>query len=236
MNAERFLNAVVEIEELLKVSAGLDPDDPSELKTLIDRSKALSMDHKKKLHKWRSLRNVIVHNIRTNSIPIADPRDSVVREIERLVDIIKNPPKLIEVLALQPPLVLRWDSEISDFFAELRPPREFSQAPFLDENGQHKLITSNAVARWAASNYQVSNGVLIDRSQISDVAKFSEEGDRLVCERQDITAQRAIDLLSSPQGIPPAAILLTDTGHETGRAMGLAVRADLPALYQSTRV
>jgi len=102
MNAERFLNAVVEIEELLKVSAGLEPDDPSDLKTLIDRSKVLSMEHKRKLHKWRSLRNVIVHNIRANSIPIADPRDSEVLEIERLVEIIKNPPKLIEVLKLAP--------------------------------------------------------------------------------------------------------------------------------------
>lgn len=233
MNADRFLESMVQVEQILRKADGENSNELSDLESLISRSKALSPEHKRKLHNWRKLRNVIVHNPRTNSQPIADPREAEVIQLERMVEILRNPPRVSSVLSLVPPVVLRWDAEVSEFFREMMPPKEFSQAPFLNEEGKYQLITSNAVARWAASSYEVSSGVILESSQIADVAKYSEEGDKLVCLRQDITAQTAIDILTSPSGIPPAAILLTDTGHEKGRAMGLAVKADLPALYKS---
>ena len=236
MNAERFLNAVVAVEKLLKSAEENNRAEQSDLKTLIDNSKVLSPEHKRKLHTWRQLRNVMVHNPRRDSQPIADPRDSEVAEIERLVEILKNPPKVSQVLNLTPPVVLSWDSEVSDFFNELMPPKDFSQAPYVDEAGAYKLITSNAVARWAASSYEVKNGALIESARIVDVAMYSEDGDKLACRRHDLTAQAAIDILTDPRGIPPAAILLTDTGHENGKAMGLVVKADLPGLYKATTV
>jgi hypothetical protein len=235
-NAERFLDALVQVELHLKMTEGIEPEAYVDLETLINRSSNLSLDQKRKLNSWRRLRNVIVHSPRSNSQPIADPRDSEVSEIEKLVQIIRNPPRVSSILQLVPPVVLRWDSEVSDFFAELMPPKEFSQTPFLDEAGGYRLITSNAVARWAASSYEVSSGLILEQTQIADVAKFCEEGDRLVCRRQDLSAQSAIDILTDPQGVPPAAILLTDTGHDNGRAMGLAVKSDLPLLFKAITV
>jgi hypothetical protein len=168
--------------------------------------------------------------------PIADPRQEEVVELERLVGLLRNPPRTSKVLNLVPPRVLKWDSEISDFFSELMPPHEFSQAPFLDRDGNYRLITSNAVARWTASNYEVKSGMILDKTQISEVASYSEEGDRLLCRRYDLSAQEAIDILTTPTGVPPTAILLTDTGHGSGKAMGLVVKADLPALYKSLQL
>lgn len=236
MNADRFLDAIVEVEELLRHSEAGNTGGQSDLESMITRSKFLTAEHKRKLHTWRKLRNVIVHSSRVNSKPIADPRDTEVEELEKLVAILRNPPRVSAVLDLVPPVVLRWDSEVSDFFSELMPPKEFSQAPFTDQDGAYKLITSNAVARWAASSYEVNSGVIIEKTLISEVADYSEEGDKLVSRRQDLTCQEAIDILTNPNGIPPAAILLTDTGHERGRAMGLAVKADLPALYKSLQL
>jgi hypothetical protein len=80
----------------------------------------------------------------------------------------------------------------------------------------------------------VKSGALIESARIVDVAIYSEDGDTLVCRRHDLTAQVAIDILTDPRGVPPAAILLTDTGHENGNSMGLVVKADLPALYKAT--
>ena len=234
MSAERFQNAVVEIEQLLKSAADVDRGEWIDLKTLIDNSKVLTYEQKRRMHIWRGLRNAIVHNIKKESKFIADPRDSEVTEIERLVEILKNPPKVSQVLKLTSPVVLRWDSEVSDFFNELMPPKDFSQAPYVDEAGTYKLITSNAVARWAASSYEVKSGALIESARIVDVAMYSEDGDKLACRRHDLTAQAAIDILTDPRGIPPAAILLTDTGHENGNAMGLVVKADLPSLFKAT--
>lgn len=233
MNADRFLNAIVEIEGLLKVEAKLDPENLADLNTLIANSRLLGKANKDKLHKWRRLRNAIVHNTTFGSKPIADPRDSEVAEIEKLVEILKNPPKAAKVLNLVPPKVLDWDSEISEFFVELMPPKDFSQAPFRDRNGEYRLITSNAVARWAAAAYEQSSGAIMETSIIEAVAEYCEEGDRLLCARIDLSAQRTIDLLTSPEGVPPAAVLLTDTGHHSGDALGLAVRADLPTLYRA---
>lgn len=236
MNAERFLDAMVEVEQILSRSEASAGGGGLDLESLIVRSSALTQEHKRKLHSWRRLRNVIVHSPRVNSRPIADPRESEVVELERLVELLRRPPRVLEVLKLVPPVVLSWDSEVSDFFNELMPPKEFSQAPFIDEAGKYKLITSNAVARWAASSYEMNNGIILEKTRIADVALHSEEGDRMVCCRQDLTVQGAIDILTSPPGIPPAAILLTDTGHERGRAMGLAVKADLPVLYQAIQL
>jgi len=236
MNAERFLDASVQVEELLRQSEAGNTDGQLDLDSLITRSKALTPEHKRKLHNWRRLRNVIVHSSRLNSKPIADPRETEVIELERLVGILRNPPRVSAVFDLVPPVVLRWDSEVSDFFSELMPPKEFSQAPFTDQDGNYRLITSNAVARWAASSYEVNSGVILEKTQIAEVAGHSEEGDKLLCRRHDLTSQEAIDLLTTLKGIPPAAILLTDTGHERGKAMGLAVRADLPSLYRSLQL
>jgi hypothetical protein len=234
MSAERFQNAVVEIEQLLRSESSDDRGEWIDLKTLIDNSKVLSYEQKRKMHIWRGLRNAIVHNIKKESKFIADPRPSEVTEIERLVEILRNPPKVSQVLELTPPVVLSWDSEVSDFFSELMPPKDFSQAPYVDEAGFYKLITSNAVARWAASSYEVKSGALIESARIVDVAGYSEDGDKLACKRHDLTAQSAIEILTDPSGIPPAAILLTDTGHENGKAMGLVVKADLPSLFKAT--
>jgi predicted transcriptional regulator len=231
MNAERFLNAVNEIEQLLREQSGFASGGPIDLISLIDNSPTLTPTLRNKLHKWRQLRNVIVHNPRTWSNPIADPRDSEVIGIEKLLEILRNPPKASEILRLVTPVVLSWDSEISEFFDELMPPKEFSQAPYLDKEKKYQLVTSNAVARWAATNYEKNSGAVIESTIVSEVAQFCEEGDHLVCEKHDVSAQAVIDILTSSSGIPPAAVLLTDTGHTSGKAMGLIVKADLPILY-----
>lgn len=236
MNAERFLNAIVEVEELLSQAEAGSVGGQSDLESMITRSKALTPEHKRKLHAWRKLRNVIVHSSRENSKPIADPRDAEVEQLEKIVAFLRDPPRVSAVLGLVAPVVLTWHSEISDFFSELMPPKDFSQAPFVDEDGTHKLITSNAVARWAAASYEANHGVILEKTLIAEVANFSEEGDNLVSRRHDLTCQEAIDILTNPNGIPPAAILLTDTGHEHGRAMGLVVKADLSDLYKSLQL
>lgn len=233
MNSDRFLNAVVQIEQLLKSEAGVHADIHADLQQLIDRSHRLNKQHKSKLHAWRKLRNAIVHNTKEGANTIAEPRDDVVKEIERLLEILKNPPRASQVLNLAPPRVLDAEAEISEFFAELLPPKDFSQSPFRARNNEYRLITSNAVARWAAASYEATSGALIDSASVETVAGYCEEDDRLVVARQDITAQEIIDLLTAPDGVPPAAVLLTDTGHHAGKAMGLAVKADLPFLYRA---
>lgn len=62
MNAERFLNAVNEIEQVLREESDSGLGGPSDLVSLIDNSHILTPALKNKLHKWRQLRNVIVHN------------------------------------------------------------------------------------------------------------------------------------------------------------------------------
>ena len=236
MNAERFLNAVNGIEQVLKEQTGSASSGPMDLISLIDTSPILTPTLRNKLHKWRQLRNVIVHNPKTWSNPIADPRDSEVVGIEKVLEILRNPPKASEILQLVSPVVLSWNSEISEFFDELMPPKDFSQAPFIDKDGKYQLVTSNAVARWAATNYERNQGAVIDSALIAEVAVFCEDGDHLVCEKHDVSAQAVIDVLTSSAGVPPAAVLLTDTGHTSGKAMGLIVKADLPILYRSLSI
>ena len=205
-----------EIEQVLRGESDSGLGGPSDLVSLIDNSRILTPVLKNRLHKWRQLRNVIVHNPKTWSDPIADPRDSEVVGIEKVLEILKSPPKAIEILGLASPVVLSWDSEISEFFEELMPPKDFSQAPYLDKDGKYQLVTSNAVARWAATNYERNSGAVMESAIIAEVAVFSEEGDQLVCAKQDVSVQavRFVTLCIQitmpgvcPGGLPHSEIL-----------------------------
>jgi hypothetical protein len=236
VRANKFINLVTELEAVLR-SMSTDPDRRKKnLEALIDDSDSLTREQKDRVHSWRKLRNSIVHEPWKKDIPIAEPRESEVQSLEKLIEILVNPPRLKDVLEIQPPTVLNWDSEIHEFFGQMLPPQEYSQAPFLQPDGNYGLITSNAVARWVASGYSANDGALMEKATVWEVFEFSEPGDRIACARQDVTVHQAIELLTGDKDVPPAALLLTDTGSISGRLMGLAVRADLPELFTALAV
>ncbi len=232
-NAERFLNAFRTIEEILASKSSSKGRTHQAFTELVEGSKLLVPEQKRMLRATATLRNAIVHTPYFENRPIADPRDDIVLFMEKQAELLENPPKVKNVLKLQPPLVLDYDQEISSFL-ELVTRLDFSQAPVKSGASILGLVTTNAVARWLAASYENAEGVVLESSTIANVMAFKEETDSIIFKSKDLKVVDALRAFSGEDGtMPPAAILITDSGISTEKPLGICVRADVQALYRS---
>lgn len=231
-NAERFLNAFSEIEEKLARQQGRreTPDDWVPFSELLTDSDALLQRQKDLLRQYAKLRNAIVHGKRLRGKPIADPRDDVVRSIEKIRDDLLRPPLLVNALPDKGrPQVFELDDSIGAFLS-LVVEKDFSQAPVWDGQG-YRLITTNAVARYLAPS--LIEHEIVETATIGKVLEFAETGDRLETLTRSATVLEAINLFSgeaSTKVEPPAALLVLDSTKEHLPQL-LCSRADLAILY-----
>lgn len=235
-NAERFIDAFNRIDQVLRSRAKQDLR-KSTIAELIENSRDVVQQQKKKLQTMVKLRNVIVHELLDSSGEIlAEPRKSAVDWLERQADVIEKPPIVSEVIDLVEPKVLDADDEIDAFLVQIAPPNNFSQSPFKDANGKFRLITTNAVARWVADNYEQRDGVIAGPSTVGEVFGNAELEDRLEERSSRLKCVDAVRAFSGEQGVPPAAILLTEPRGATLEPIGIVTRGDLPALYKALGV
>lgn len=232
-NADRFLEAFRTIEAALLSKSSKKHGKQPPFYDLVDDSKLLTFPQKEKLKQFAKLRNAIVHEPHQHGVPIADPRTDVVEWIEKQAIVIENPPLVQQVLKIQPPKVLDTNSEISEFL-ELVSKFDYSQAPVGDGIRVIALITTNAVTRWISNAYISSEGALVDESKISEILAFSENTDEISFKPRSLKVVDALRIFSGENSqIPPAAILITESGKSEEKPLGICVRSDVQKLYKS---
>ncbi|MCQ1954125.1 hypothetical protein [Arthrobacter sp. zg-Y238] len=186
-----------------------------------------------KLLDLTDLRNAIAHTPYSETDePYANPREETVRWIEDQVDIIENPPKVLPALRLVPPQTLVANDRLSVFLGLVGDPHNYSQTPFWRENGDLGLITTNAVARWLANQYEVSQGYLADDVSVSDVSdSASEPRDAVLIKGKNMRVADALKIFAGDsQTAPPVAILITDSGKTHEKPLGIVTPSDIPAM------
>lgn len=233
-NGQRFLDAFNSIERTLRSrSSAQNRPGFSELvrtsKDLVQRQRDLLLD-------YAELRNVIVHSRTQLGVLIADPRLDVVQRIEGQVDLIERPPKVLDALHLSPPQVFQSSDSIIEFLNIVKPPLYFSQAPVAATDGRIDLVTTNSVARWIAESWESTHGVVLEESSIAQILAFNEPSDRVDIRSRDLKVAEAWRIFSGEVGEPPAAILITHSGKNTEKPIGLCVRADLPDMLRALKV
>jgi predicted transcriptional regulator len=232
-NAERFLNAFNTIEMVLR-SRTANANKSAGFSELVSNSKDLTASQKTRLKDLAMLRNTIVHSPLDEKGEIyADPRKSTVEWIELQAETIERPPRVISALKLQPPKMLSGEDEIHIFLNDVVIPHQFSQSPYFRKDGTIGLITTNTVARWIASQYQPNQGLLLESSSIEEVSVFSELIDAHVLKSADLKVVDAIKIFSGSDGNPPAAIVITHSGKNTEKPLGICTSSDLNQLYRS---
>ena len=110
-NSKRFVDSFIQIEEYLQKELG--NGDYKPFKSLVDhvaKSNTVIKLYQDELNSFGNLRNAIVHTRAENSEPIAEPHDSVVELIERIVREITTPEKVIPKFSRQ---VISFDHENS---------------------------------------------------------------------------------------------------------------------------
>lgn len=228
---EEFLDVYTRIENHFRARLGRGPDEgfTRMARDYVERYK-LPRPYLDALRAFADLRNAISHSNYSGGRPIADPTPEVIADIRELWRKIEKPTTALHVLGRQKVLRVAADDPIRTVL-HLVVQHDYSQFPVLHD-GAWRLITTNAIARWLAHQFETDDGLAMEGT-VADVLGCGEAQDQAVYAPSDVTAARAIYLLSRPLngGIRPTALLITGTGKPTEQPLAVVVDEDLHALH-----
>jgi predicted transcriptional regulator len=235
-NSERFLNAFVTIEKYLRNKCNLDQG--ATFSQLLDVASSKSMPeikrHKDDLKEYGELRNAIVHDNRGDGYVIAEPNTAAVESIEKIRDLIKRPPLVFPLLKSS---VLSYDinDSIGSALKEMTG-KNFSQVPVLN-NGKFKaLLTTDTIARWLGSNAD-DDIFSLKETTIGHVLKFTEDPDNFKFVSRNMTLFKVLDFFDNyeKQGKRLDALLITETGNQNEKILGIITISDLPKILREIK-
>lgn len=186
---------------------------------------ALVRSHQQTLRKYADLRNAIVH-LSTDQ-PIAEPSASVTREIERIAQLLLDPPKVLPEFGH-----IVYSFRLLDPIAtavEAMTRNSYSQVPVLDDNNQVKyLLTNNTISRWLGRN--VADGIFsLHETTVGEVLQFAEYADnfKVVPRNMDVYQVREKFHEYQQKGRILDAVLITEHGRTTEKLLGIIAIHDI---------
>ncbi len=231
-NSERFLNAFSEIEEALEQI--IDADRHFTFYQLVDKAGMVDKAVKSvaiELKEYADLRNAIVHE-RIDGQPIAEPHIKTVERIEKIRDIILEPPRvkdgfLGEVIVCSP------DDAIGKAMSHILE-KSFSQIPVYEAQNFVGLLTTETVARWLADKLSSGKG-FIEEETVKAVMKYSPNKENYAFIDIQSTMFDVLGLFEefNQKGKILNAVLITQSGEKSGKPVGIITVFDLPQLYET---
>ncbi|MEW8978721.1 MAG: CBS domain-containing protein [Symbiobacterium sp.] len=230
MTAERFLRAYNRIDDHLRSLLDIDRSRFGFASVVDQAAKRYSVVRRyaDDLKEFGALRNAIVHDREFPARIIADPRPEVVEAIERLADIIIDPPRVYPLFQREVRR-LGWDDPIQKPLRWIRK-YHYTQFPVFRDRRFAGLLTSRCVAQWLADSVQ-NGGIDFGGVTVGDVLRHDEYGGRRVAfVARDATWYDAVELFSPARGKRSAsleAILITESGREDEELLGIITPRDL---------
>lgn len=184
------------------------------------------------LRTFADLRNALVHQDYYGGKPVAEPVPAIVERIEGLRAKIIKPPTVLYVLPHRPVAYFDPHDPLSSVLEEIRD-HDYSQFPIYEKKCYRGLLTTNCIARWLA--HRLSTEGLVETEPVNAALEFSEPHDRAVHLSRTTTVPQAIKTLSPPADgrLPPAAVIITETGKPDESPLSVVVAGDLPVLVAS---
>lgn len=228
----RFLQAFSEIEDFLLHEPEVEADRgfSSAVRFLSRRHagvKALGPDLL-----MAQLRNAIVHERRGN-LPIAEPHDDVVLEIEEMRDALTRPPSLTAIRP-GPVATCTPDETIASAGARMSE-GGFSQLPVYGADGLAGLLTTRVIARWVAARHAEGSAAGGETS-VAEVMRHAVGSGGTLLSRT-ATAFDALEAFRSAEndGRVVVALLVTESGQPSEKPLAIVTPADIPALLPQGR-
>jgi predicted transcriptional regulator len=235
-NAQRFFDAFKRVEHTLR-SRLEEATSETEYGELIDDAAQAGFvsvkTYNDRLQTFANLRHAIAHYPDDGEREvIADPRDSVVEDIEAIADNVETPPTVEEVCVEDVTDVV--GNEFVADVARRMKEADYSQAPVVDYEGHFRtLLTTNTIARWFAEASE--NDEEMREAEVDDVLDYRERED--ACEilgPQDNLFKVLTIFETTEEGRPPPyAIVVTAGGRENGEIEGILTPFDLPQVYDT---
>ncbi len=181
------------------------------------------------LLEFSELRNAIVHD-RGGGYVVAEPHEETVRRLEKIVELIAEPPRIDEVMS-HPVVTCRPDEQVADA-AKKMVDGDFTRLPVYKDDGTFVgLLTANAIARWVAARLAGPTNSLMEEPV--DVVLGYGENSRyeVVDKRRLVTDVVAMFQDAHRKGRRLETVLVTPTGEESEKVVGIVTIQDLPDLY-----
>jgi len=223
-NAARLVKAYNEMVIHLRKETGQDANCRfPELVRVASEINAVVFRYKDELIQYGRLRNAIVHEQGTESIYIADPRESACSRIEELRDRILCPRKLRSISPYLPLRIFQSTNSLSEALVYMKE-NIFSQVIILNQ-GEYGILSTEGIAHWLESK---DHAVLLPEIMLEEVGQFEPE-DTCRRLRADETIERALVVFTKDLGKRVFSILVTETGLRTDEPITIITPWDFVA-------
>lgn len=229
--SDRFLVAFARAEEALEQLLGTGSGNSFRwLVRQAAKRDALVRSVEDDLLELSELRNAIVHD-RGGGYVVAEPHPETVEHLEAIVELVTDPPRIDEVMSR--PVTTCGPGEPVAEAAKRMVDGGFSRLPVYAEDGAFLgLLTANAIARWVAARLAGTVNSLKEES-VRAVLDYGEAERRfeVVDRRRLVTDVMALFNDAHREGRRLETVLVTPTGEEAEKPMGIVTIQDLPRLY-----
>ncbi|MFW6306257.1 MAG: CBS domain-containing protein [Bacillota bacterium] len=230
-NSDRFLNSFSEIEDYLEKYNNLRRHDSfGNLVNKASKSNSIIRQYQTDLFELKDLRNAIVHE-RSDGHIIAEPHESTVELIEKIEQLLKNPPGVLPTFKGKVATLTINDSLLEA--VRLMEKKSYTQIPILDEELNYRnLLTTNIVVRWLGSNDNIG---LTHLSQISlaEVLKYKEDNNICLFIPGDSTFYDVLGIFERYKNKKKKleSLIITRNGTANEKFLGIITNWDLPVIY-----
>ncbi|AKK11218.1 CBS domain-containing protein [Corynebacterium uterequi] len=235
--ATRFLAAFNSIEQYLRSAmSAKDNGSIGAIAHQAEKAGLLSPQQNADFQEYRELRNAITHGEYRDFRPIADPREDVIAEIERLAHDIINQPELhaaarLDSLPRQIVRVFHPDDSASEVLDVVRT-SGISQFPIYERKTYVGLLTTDAIAKWVSVDYR-DDGRL-DARTVSDILDYAGDADWAVFLPRSASLSDALAALTTSWGAQlPRAVIATQDGRRNQRPVRVISGADIALLMMA---
>lgn len=186
------------------------------------------------LREYGDLRNAIVHES-LDGQPIAEPHPATVSKLEAILEKLRDPPKLSPLFNVA--VVSCEVAEPVGRAARAMLEGSFSQLPVYDDGAFRELLTAETIARWLGDKLAGGDEYVLEEP-IGDVLAYTEDSEHFVFVSRKATVFDALDHFDSfgRRGKYLDAILITHSGAQNERLLGIITTYDIPRLHAAADV
>lgn len=225
-NSKRFLDAYNNIDYALKTRYGLNR--AMGFSDLIRKSVVMNYVVRKyedELIDYGRLRNAIIHNNNENFV-IAEPHDSVVKDIEHIEKLLTTPPKALDTVGNKNVLITYAGKSMREVIM-LMASSNFSNIPVYKDNHLIGVANGQKILN-SMGQFLISGGkcsAFLDNVQIEDMLSTLQNNNYYVVKKADCTIEEALNEFSNNHKL--LAILFTKNGLNTEMPLGIMTGANV---------
>jgi CBS domain-containing protein len=226
-NDQQFIQLFNQLEDELKKILGLEYH--IGFSELVDNAAEVSSVVSEKASKIKAfgrLRNAIVHNHRSEAMPIAVPHQVVLEELQDILKKVTNPPTVIEHFKTKVYCAANNDKVKTVVSTMIE--NDYSLVPIVKNGTIIGTLTTEHFLK--GMHFQDYNNQHLTIDGFVEFLKgkglFSQQHHRVIEEKTNIYEARAIMIRSMDEGKPYDSLIITRDGRSQSKPSGIITRSD----------